>query len=346
MRWFVVFLLLANIGLYFWVQYQARLSTGFRELPAPDIGHLRLMREEMQAANGQVAATDGPDASPPAAVEDEEPAPTPKPVVAGIPGPVPGIDMEAAGSSLKPDQPSADTLPAGRPDEIPAASPGSAPEPLVADVMDDAVDTDEVAAPAAVQTPVVPEPESRLRPEPEPGPEPALVEIPSSDTDIAVVDIAPPSERAVVCEKIGPFTAEQAQQILARLPPGSEVEDDVTGAHAVENGFFVLIPKLPSRAIGRQTLAALKEAGVTDTWLFPSGPNENAISLGFFSRIDSARKHAESVAAKGFETAISPRVSSETRRWLTLRWTGEALSREDFDAPENVDRVVVPCSDD
>jgi hypothetical protein len=44
MRWFVVFLLLANLVLYLWVAY-GESPRPAHELPPPDIGRLRLLHE-------------------------------------------------------------------------------------------------------------------------------------------------------------------------------------------------------------------------------------------------------------------------------------------------------------
>lgn len=45
MRWFIVFLLVANVVLFFWVQQQLRPPPGMGELPPPEVGRLRLMSE-------------------------------------------------------------------------------------------------------------------------------------------------------------------------------------------------------------------------------------------------------------------------------------------------------------
>ena len=45
MRWFIAFLIVANVILYFWVQQQSRPLPGLSTLPSPDIGRLRLLSE-------------------------------------------------------------------------------------------------------------------------------------------------------------------------------------------------------------------------------------------------------------------------------------------------------------
>ena len=50
MRWFVVFLLIANIVLFFWVQQDALNGLRQAEIPPPDIGRLRLLNEPEQRA--------------------------------------------------------------------------------------------------------------------------------------------------------------------------------------------------------------------------------------------------------------------------------------------------------
>jgi hypothetical protein len=356
-RWFVVFLLLANISLYLWVQHQSRLSSGSQGLPAPDIGHLRLMREEMMAANGRVSADEVP-AEPAATIEEESPAV--ESTVSDAPTAIPGIAMDRAETTPRPDPPDSDepTAPqkAGSADEVEidaaaadratAAADDTAQPPIQSPV-----EPEPVAEPAAVPVTAAASlqaPEKVLEQAQEQVQEqvqaPARVEdVPSPGSVQSVGDEAPQSDVLAVCEKIGPLTNDQAQQVLNGLPPAGEIDNDVTEVYLATNGYYVLIPRLASRALGRQKLAELEKAGVTDTWLFPSGPNENAISLGYFSRISSARRHADNVAAKGFETEVSPRTSSETGRWLTIRWNGPSSSREAFEAPVDVDRTLVPC---
>jgi hypothetical protein len=119
---------------------------------------------------------------------------------------------------------------------------------------------------------------------------------------------------------------------------------DVTREHASVDRYYVLIPPLPSRAAGRQKLKELAQAGVTDTWLFPSGEYRNAISLGYFSREAGARRHAANVAKKGFTTEVREKTSIRQRRWLVLmnsegRDLGSSLP---FPAATKVEQMACP----
>ena len=62
MRWFIVFLLIANILLFFWVQQEALRPSSHTDIPPPEIGELRLLNEpptpEVTALQGPVTAAD------------------------------------------------------------------------------------------------------------------------------------------------------------------------------------------------------------------------------------------------------------------------------------------------
>lgn len=150
-------------------------------------------------------------------------------------------------------------------------------------------------------------------------------------------DSEPPAAEIeqALCARVGPFEPDQVDAWIARLPASVTVLSDTSEDTAIVDRYYVLIPTLPSRAAGRKKLKELADAGVTDTWLFPSGEFRNAISLGFFSREGGAKRHAANIAKKGFTTEVKGRTSIRKRRWLLLK-------RADGSAP--ADGLVLPAA--
>jgi hypothetical protein len=146
-----------------------------------------------------------------------------------------------------------------------------------------------------------------------------------------------------LCARIGPLVPADADALIDQMSPRLRLESDVSEMHEQVNGYYVLIPALPSRAAGRQKLKELAEAGFDDTWLFRSGSLRNAISLGLFRREASARRHAERVARKGFTTEVKQNLSVRERRWLLIRDTGGDRLGAELTLPAGVARESHPC---
>ncbi len=276
MRWFIVFLVLANIGLYLWVEQDSRSSLPVAVLPPPDLGRLQLVTENAEKRIVEGVLPDGP--------ETANAEPSASEPVAPIP----------AAASAKSEQPvdEAVAVPVSIVEEPPAPSP----EPF-----------EEEGLTAVTAT------------EPEESPLPALQSgAPDSDRTFDETPSAPPVEQPV-CARVGPLTGEQADDLVANLPVYVKLLSDMTEETPKVDGYYVMIPALPSAGAGRKKLEALAAAGVTDTWLFRGGPFRNAISLGLFRRQGSAVRHANNVTKKGFNPQVLEKTSLREMRWLALQ---------------------------
>lgn len=301
MRWFVLFLLVANIALYFWAQQQSRPADVSMALPPPDVGRLQLRgdaEDESDAPDGVVVYTELPPPSVAVAPEPEaEPtADAAADEAATITTTVPERDQEMP--------PPAAQVAVGDPDE-PERQALSRELPV-----DDEPGPGESEAAADIQGAVSPEAAEGLAvaEELEPMGEPA-------------------QEPAPFCARVGPFETEVADRLVADLPLHLVVTDDAIEEYPHVDGYYALIPAAASRAEGLATLKALRDAGFKDVWLFRTGPLENAISLGLFSKRPSAERHVATVVGKGFKAEISEKTSPRQRRWLGLRDVhGDGLS--------------------
>jgi hypothetical protein len=337
-RWFVVFLLVANVILFFWAQQQSAPEPGSGALPPPDIGRLRLISEVDEAA---AAAEDAPRSVPAEAPAlSEAPAVAAQPMVREPPGAPPRSAGAPVDEALTPDggedkaQPSAADATVAAQTEAPTAHAGAAP-PSPADQSTPAAQARPAGDAASMQArsdePAVADIAPRQAPAeapidetaPDPQDQAPSVAEPAEPQQHAVADdealnTAMP-ERTAACARLGPFDPEAADALLESLPANLRLLSDVSEEQERVIGHYVMIPPLPTRAAGNQKLKELADAGFEDTWLFRDGANRNAISLGLFSREEGARRHAESLAQKGFATEIKTAITRTERRWLLLQ---------------------------
>ena len=302
MRWFVVFLVVANLVLYFWVKQQSLLSPGASTLAPPDIGRLRLL-SELQEQGGQPESeipADSPASTvPDGGTSEEVPAET-----------VSKVD-KTGGLPVSPLED-----PIARP-ASPDSRETSIPNPqIVADqergghvsggeMSDDAADD---------QGPTIPEGGAVVLPdEVSPGAG-GVAEIADSANATSHPMVVPPT-----CARVGPFSSQEADVLITHLPEHLTLYSDIVEEYTKADAYYVMIPALPSREEGNRKMQELADAGVKDTWLFRSGEYRNAISLGLFTREASATRHAERIAKKGFANKVIARTSREEGRWLYLR---------------------------
>jgi hypothetical protein len=346
MRWFVVFLLLANLVLYLWVAY-GESPRPAHDLPPPDIGRLRLLHEAEPAGQAELAIPGDPvtemspgqprlletgpgeggrdtgyAAAEPAEAGDEMSLPiarsAPPPAVDTVPAVRPMV--ESAGLSDGPatavrQTPSANTVdePAGETtlatqvvESAPLERSLAVPEPVVA-----------IAPAARLQD--VPEVSAGSR-----AVEPLPLLGTPADTEPVAEPAAPVVSEAAVnrCLRIGPLTIEEAQAFRANMAAAVRVVDEERRDVAVVDGYYVLIPPLASRQEGNRKLDELSAAGVKDTWLFRSGELRNAISLGYFKREASALRHADTIRRLGFDAEVREKPVQVERLWLLLSRPG------------------------
>ena len=147
--------------------------------------------------------------------------------------------------------------------------------------------------------------------------EPVVAQVDELSETPVPSDIVPPPADSH-CGEIGPFKkkphARSYQKryfnnLETRIAP--RVEDEVAG-------YWVLIPALPDRQRANAMVKRLKNAGIEDIWLFKKGERKNSISLGLFSKMESAKEQQRSIQAKGFFPQISPLTKRFKRYWLSF----------------------------
>ena len=351
MRWFIVFLLIANVAFFFWVQQESRkLETA--ALVPPDIGQLHLVDKDepsLLQQDGDLAQV------------VEQPALVDPPVLE--PEPVESIPVEAV--QTEPVLPKAEQIapdsklaPEALAPEVTAATEVAEPEPPLMIEVESSTLLKQIEVPVEpAESEVVPEQEvADLAEEQPPVSEEvssiaqvaevtaeATTEAPAPSFDEPSVSESPeaPAEPIAVCYRVGPLKAEDADKLIAGLPDKIELLSDNTEPTQALIGYYVLIPPLGSIAEGNKKLEELKEAGIADTWLFRRGEYQFAISLGLFSRQSSAERHATNVGKKGFDVEVRQRTALRDRRWLQLK--NSDGSEPDLELPEGTATESQPC---
>lgn len=312
MRWFVVFLVVANLVLYFWVKQQSLPPPGVSALAPPDIGRLRLL-SELQGQSDETM----PDLAvlPTGTVRDGAAAEkTPPEIVTDVGemdvAPVPAAAGPIANRELSADQETA----------IPKVQAGSTPLPPEQQVVvDPGADGEADAIEGSSDTSVEQGP---------PGPQGAVAAFSPADSSVGdekadtvgAEDAAlRPEMLSPSCARVGPFAAHEADTLIAYLPEHLTLYSDIVEEYTMADSYYVMIAPLSSREEGNRKIQELADAGVKDTWLFRSGEYRNAISLGLFTREASANRHAENIRKKGFPNQVIPRGVRKEGRWLYLR---------------------------
>lgn len=86
---------------------------------------------------------------------------------------------------------------------------------------------------------------------------------------------------------------------------------------------WVLLPPFPDEDAARNVMARLREKGVRDLYLVPSGENRNAISLGVFKERPRADQRLARIRRLGFDARMRSLPLPSTRYWVRFRWPGE-----------------------
>lgn len=156
---------------------------------------------------------------------------------------------------------------------------------------------------------VLAEIKAETTPEPDVQPEPA------------VVGTAGPE---LVCRRIGPVAAAEADRLAARLAADAEVRSiPVEG-----RSYWIFIPAADARPTDK-TAAELRQAGFSDFFVVSDdGPNRGAFSLGLYHKEDAANDLLQRLGKKGIESA---RVESKPRKTdkavLEIRASAEVVDR-------------------
>lgn len=178
----------------------------------------------------------------------------------------------------------------------------------------------------------------------------------SKPAAVVTPDVEPETIPAVepkpLCWGLGPFDKRAESRAAAGLLSKQGVAASVDVVRLPDlPGHWVVLPPFPTRKAARQAIAKLKAIGIEDYFLVATGEMKNAVSLGVFSRPDTAARRVRELERHG----ITPQVDSvplpQREYWLDLgaaetdvETVERALGLLAADYPE-VDWLQHPCAE-
>lgn len=162
--------------------------------------------------------------------------------------------------------------------------------------------------------------------------------------------LEPETPAAQTCGRLGPFaeqvSARQVQNRLADLDIAARVDSEEV---VVREDYWVHIPPRDSEAAALAMLRELQKRDI-DSFLITDGDLVKGISLGFFSRRESAQKVRDKRREQGYPAEIREVPRTERKFWLLISSPGVAAldaSRLDELARGGLDATLqqVPCAD-
>ena len=141
------------------------------------------------------------------------------------------------------------------------------------------------------------------------------------------VDVEIPVNKQLLCYEIGPITDDEMEGYFrdVLMPKGMALQTQMV-KHQEPIGFWVFIPPLRSKALGRLKVEEIKLKGVKDVVLLTRNNPRYAISLGIYHDKKFATKRLLEIEALGFEAKLDVRYKSLDEKWLFV----EVEKRDDI----------------
>ena len=108
------------------------------------------------------------------------------------------------------------------------------------------------------------------------------------------------------------------------LPEGVSLLSTASTELSSITGYKVIVPAQESREAAIKVVEQLAEGGITDVWRFRKGKMINAISLGIFSKEETASEIAAKASALGISADVLPRNRTKTTWTAIFKGTPDA----------------------
>lgn len=134
------------------------------------------------------------------------------------------------------------------------------------------------------------------------------------------------------CYTLGPFDdKKQASAASAILhTAGIQVQRRLS-KEARRKAYWVLLPPAESREEARKSISELKQLNIKDYFLVQTGEMVNAVSLGVFTKFESAHRRIKEMQELGFQPDFEKVDLPKREYWLD--WpqdTGKSLTEEEL----------------
>lgn len=145
-----------------------------------------------------------------------------------------------------------------------------------------------------------------------------------------------------VCRTIGPFLTKQSLAKARRslTNAAADIGSREGRCKQRQDGFWVYQGPFASQELIKQNVKELKKKGLDDYYVIPRGPLEKAISLGFYTRIESAEKRSAELKALGIATDVSPNYDVIPAYWMDVKLRDADTSLK---LPKGVAAAPIAC---
>ena len=133
------------------------------------------------------------------------------------------------------------------------------------------------------------------------------------------VDSEPIDQESMACIQVGPFENEASMdELKAELTQLFDRVQTREKRSIVDKGYWVYVPKYPTRAEAEQAVRELTAAGAREFYIVPDGTMANAISLGFYARRERAEERRLRLNDLGLtlDYMIEPQTEIESSYWM------------------------------
>lgn len=174
-------------------------------------------------------------------------------------------------------------------------------------------------------------------------PEPIKKKIPLTDPNIAQLVLLPDlpddlysgksSTLASSCYSLGPFNSQRAAQLVGDRIRNYGLAFDIRPISSMETlRYLVYVPPLSNESEAESVANDLRGHHIKNISVITEGPYKNAISIGFYSNINRAKRETEQVRYLGYDAQ-----HSEEKTPLEVYWI-------DFDEPLGSNTPVITWS--
>lgn len=145
---------------------------------------------------------------------------------------------------------------------------------------------------------------------------------PTSAETVVTAPAGPATTTPSFCERIGPFeSAAESQTALDQLNEGvlAELSEN---QQAINIGYRVVVTGFNGAEQAGEALQQLQTNGFKDALLYQAGPSRNTISLGVFSKRQTAEQMADKMRRQAYQIDIVEVSREQTRYWVDVQYPG------------------------
>jgi hypothetical protein len=147
--------------------------------------------------------------------------------------------------------------------------------------------------------------------------------------DAANSNVSNADKNAEVCYEVGPFANRQAYQALvSRLKDIKSEIKLINRNDQVASNYMVYYPAPETAIDSEANINMLKAHGIKDLWIL-TGEDKGKISLGLFSREESALTMKNELLAKGINAEVKAKYKTKSQKYALIKGDNTVVGRLD-----------------